>query len=117
MRLLPCDLRAKTEQRQYEKKPSPECPFHAACAVIFDFSAETFEKAAEVICPGDSMFYSNVHLKVCEGCGTLWFRAQNSGAVYCFSCEQKFRSFSRPAKRRSGRPRKHTLHVVKGGAQ
>lgn len=63
------------------------------------------------------MVYSLIYLKVCEGCGSLWLRPQNAATVYCLSCEKKFRSFSRPVKRRPGRPRMHTLHVVKGGAE
>src|ERR1700757_3286935 len=67
--------------------------------------------------PGRFMGYSRIFLKVCEGCGGLWFRAQDVATVYCFSCEKKLRGFSRPAKRRPGRPRKRCLHVVKGGGQ
>ena len=34
-----------------------------------------------------------VQLKVCEGCGCLWYRAQHQGSVYCRSCETKLREF------------------------
>ena len=65
------------------------------------------------------MVYSRVYLKICEGCGGLWFRAQDGNGVYCASCTSRLRNFSRPKKRRSGRPRMHTLLTAgaKGGAR
>jgi uncharacterized Zn finger protein (UPF0148 family) len=54
------------------------------------------------------MTYLQVFLKVCEGCGILWFRAQNSIDVYCPACAQRMRSLPpvRPSRRhpRRGRP-------------
>ena len=35
-----------------------------------------------------------VHLKVCEGCGCLWYRAQTIGSVYCRECEDKTEGLS-----------------------
>ena len=46
-----------------------------------------------------------VHLKVCEGCGCLWYRAQTQSSVYCGSCELKLRDFP-PAESRKIRGRK-----------
>jgi hypothetical protein len=47
-----------------------------------------------------------VQLKICEGCGCLWFRAQALGTVYCSECESKLRDFPSPGSRRPrGRPR------------
>ena len=37
-----------------------------------------------------------VQLKICEGCGCLWFRAQTQGTVYCRQCETKLREFPAP---------------------
>ncbi len=37
-----------------------------------------------------------VQLKICEGCGCLWFRAQAQGSVYCRECESKLRDFPSP---------------------
>lgn len=34
-----------------------------------------------------------VQLKVCEGCGCLWYRIQNQGTVYCKECEFRLRDF------------------------
>jgi len=46
-----------------------------------------------------------VHLKVCEGCGCLWYRAQTQGSVYCKECETKLRDFpSAESRKRPGRP-------------
>lgn len=46
-----------------------------------------------------------VQLKICEGCGCLWYRAQSEGSVYCRGCEQKLREFPTPeSRKRRGRP-------------
>ena len=46
-----------------------------------------------------------VHLKVCEGCGCLWFRSQGQQTVYCRECEQKLKDFPSPeSRKRRGRP-------------
>jgi len=45
-----------------------------------------------------------VHLKVCEGCGSLWYRAQSQGSVYCSRCEVKLKDFPSPeSRKRPGR--------------
>ena len=65
-----------------------------------------------------------VHLKICEGCGCLWYRAQNVGSVYCQRCVTKLRDFPSPeSRKRPGRPGQKTLArvwavaVEAGGAQ
>jgi hypothetical protein len=46
-----------------------------------------------------------VHLKVCEGCGCLWYRTQAQGSVYCKECEVKLQDFPTPeSRKRRGRP-------------
>jgi len=61
------------------------------------------------------MVYLRVNLKVCEGCGGLWFRAQGGTEVYCAGCSEKLRSFpSTRNRRRAGRPRKHTGYTFTG---
>lgn len=46
-----------------------------------------------------------VQLKVCEGCGCLWFRAQHRECVYCSGCEMRFAEFPSPETRKTrGRP-------------
>ena len=46
-----------------------------------------------------------VQLKVCEGCGCLWYRAQDYPSVYCQPCEVKLRDFPAPeTRKRRGRP-------------
>jgi hypothetical protein len=54
-----------------------------------------------------------VHLKVCEGCGCLWYRAQVEIRVYCTACHQRFMEFPTPeSRKRRGRPKKTTLPTV-----
>lgn len=56
-----------------------------------------------------------LELKVCEGCGALWLRAQNQGA-YCRSCALRLSEFPAPRGRsRAGRKRKLRLAVCEGG--
>ena len=46
-----------------------------------------------------------VHLKICEGCGCLWYRPQTQGSVYCRVCEAKLKDFPTPeSRKRRGRP-------------
>ena len=46
-----------------------------------------------------------VQLKICEGCGCLWYRAQTQGSVYCNACESKLKDFPDPESRKPrGRP-------------
>jgi hypothetical protein len=65
-----------------------------------------------------------VQLKVCEGCGCLWYRAQDHLSVYCQPCEVKLREFPAPeTRKRRGRPvrkpvmRAWTLAEAQGGAE
>ena len=48
-----------------------------------------------------------VQLKVCEGCGCLWFRSQTEENVYCRDCMTRLRDFPSPQtrKRPGRRPR------------
>lgn len=47
---------------------------------------------------GELMMYLQIFLKVCEGCGSLWFRAQDSPDVYCPSCAPRLTAIP-PSKR------------------
>jgi hypothetical protein len=60
-----------------------------------------------------------VHLKICEGCGCLWYRAQTLVSVYCKECETKLNDFPTPeSRKRRGRPgRKQQLTSVWAVAQ
>jgi hypothetical protein len=65
-----------------------------------------------------------VQLKVCEGCGCLWYRNQTHGGVYCFRCEVKLKDFPAPeTRKRKGRPGHRVLGklwavaMAAGGAQ
>jgi hypothetical protein len=64
-----------------------------------------------------------VQLKICEGCGSLFFRAQTEGDIYCRGCKAKLRDFPSPeSRKRRGRPgRKPIIKIwavaVAGGAR
>src|SRR5277367_2870304 len=59
-------------------------------------------------CLGETMTFMRVNLKVCEGCGGLWFRAQELSEVYCATCATRLRAFPAPRSRRvPGRPRRY----------
>lgn len=59
-----------------------------------------------------------VQLKVCEGCGCLWYRAQNHGSVYCQKCEVRLSDFASPeSRKRRGRPVRKPVNVVWSWAQ
>jgi hypothetical protein len=62
------------------------------------------------------MTYLRIFLKVCEGCGSLWFRTQDSPEVYCSGCSARMRSL--PQARRSRRPGRRGNHGARkaGGA-
>jgi hypothetical protein len=52
-------------------------------------------------------------LKICEGCGCLWYRAQVETRVYCAACNERFKEFPTPqSRKRRGRPRKIILPTV-----
>ena len=54
------------------------------------------------------MTYLSLTLKVCEGCGSLWLRANAGVDVYCASCKNRLKDFPDPkTRRRLGRPRIH----------
>jgi hypothetical protein len=54
-----------------------------------------------------------VQLKVCEGCGCLWYRPLDHGSVYCQRCEVKLRTFPIPdSRRRRGRPARRQVMKI-----
>ena len=51
-----------------------------------------------------------VDLKICESCGSLWYRAAGEVQVYCGSCAAKLGEFPLPrVRRRPGGRRKHAV--------
>lgn len=58
------------------------------------------------------MTYLKIQLKVCEGCGGLWFRTQGAVDVYCSSCAKKLRGFPRMMQKRRGRPCKQRSQSI-----
>jgi len=51
-----------------------------------------------------------VQLKVCEGCGCLWYRPQTQWSVYCIECETRLKDFPSPeSRKRRGRPARKPL--------
>lgn len=54
-----------------------------------------------------------VQLKICEGCGSLFFRAEAGGEIYCHGCKGKLRDFPSPeSRKRRGRPGGKTIPRV-----
>ena len=62
--------------------------------------------------------YLRIFLKVCEGCGVLWFRAQDCPEIYCPGCARKLRPVPQAKRtRRPGRRGRHRIGVLtEGGA-
>lgn len=59
-----------------------------------------------------------VQLKICEGCGCLWYRAQYEDGVYCWECEVKFKDFPKPETRKlRGRRSRKPLRQIWGVAE
>jgi hypothetical protein len=46
-----------------------------------------------------------VQLKVCEGCGCLWYRAQSHRGVYCLGCDARLKQFPTAESRRRRGPK------------
>jgi hypothetical protein len=62
---------------------------------------------------GEKVMELRIHLKVCEGCGCLWYRTHVETTVYCTSCKDRFNEFPTPqSRKRRGRPKKTTLPTV-----
>jgi hypothetical protein len=61
-----------------------------------------------------------IELKYCERCGGLFFRAHDTGLVYCASCSVRRTDWDTPvlfSKRLGGRPgRKPRITVLRGAA-
>lgn len=64
------------------------------------------------------MEYLRVQLKVCEGCGNLWYRTGNVDGVYGTCCAGKLamHAKAKPEQRRVSRRRGHGALLVKAGA-
>jgi hypothetical protein len=60
-----------------------------------------------------------MQLKVCEGCGRLWFRTGSGDGVYGSCCAGKLAEHARAAAlpRRAQRSKGHGLRIVRGGAR
>jgi hypothetical protein len=75
-------------------------------------------------CQGEAVMEVRVQLKICEGCGCLWYRDQALGSVYCKRCEVKLMEFPSPeTRKRRGRPPRQPIAriwavaVAAGGAE
>jgi hypothetical protein len=59
-----------------------------------------------------------IQLKICEGCGCLWFRALGQVNVYCHRCETKLQDHPDPlSRKRPGRARRNPLPEIWAVAQ
>jgi hypothetical protein len=62
---------------------------------------------------------SRVDLKICEGCGCLWYRSQEDKGVYCRACDTKLADFPTPeSRKRRGRPsrKQKMFHAIEAEA-
>ncbi len=63
-----------------------------------------------------------VDLKICESCGSLWYRPSGGATVYCMGCSEKLgefpspRSRTRPGGRKKQRPGAGAFLASCGGA-
>jgi hypothetical protein len=48
-----------------------------------------------------------VQLKICEGCGCLWYRPQNHCSSYCRECAVRLQDFPVDTRRQSRKPPRH----------
>jgi hypothetical protein len=54
-----------------------------------------------------------VQLKICEGCGSLFYRAEAEGTIYCHGCKDKLKEFPTPeSRKRRGRPGRKTIPKI-----
>ena len=69
--------------------------------------------------PGDMMEYLRVQLKVCEGCGNLWYRTASVDGVYGLCCAGKLalHAKAKPEQRHVSRRREHGGVLALAGAQ
>jgi hypothetical protein len=63
-----------------------------------------------------------VQLKVCEGCGCLWYRPKPVASPYCKECTVRLKDFAISTRRRRRSPRNqpmrsYTSALTCGGAQ
>ncbi len=81
---------------------NPELP----CLVLFTPRDNSYKKIRrEKTRTRRIVMELRVQLKICEGCGCLWYRAQTVGTVYCRGCEVKLKDFPSPeSRKRRGRP-------------
>ena len=65
------------------------------------------------------MEYLRVQLKVCEGCGGLWYRTQSVDTVYGKCCAGKLAQHAKaePEQRRGSRANRHRATKANGGAR
>src|ERR1700733_10503451 len=96
--------------RQHEERLSPSLPPAAPGSRRSPGDCFVLEKIT---------MYLRLVLKVCEGCGILWFRSQDCLDVYCSACAVRMRELPRPSalRRRGWRRRPSSqAHAAGGGA-
>ena len=95
---------ATVKRRQQNPERGCLAPFNPP-----DRRQET-ERAGESDYLGKSVMEVCVQLKICEGCGCLWYRAQTSGTVYCTRCKTELEKYPSPeSRKRRGRPATETI--------
>jgi hypothetical protein len=62
------------------------------------------------------MNYLRMDIKVCEGCGALWLRAQTADGIYCKTCRARLSALpAAKGRRRPLGPRKPRLAALANG--
>ena len=60
------------------------------------------------------MNHLRLELKVCEGCGALWLRAETASGVHCTRCIRTLREFPPVRKRRTTPSGVSAQHATSG---
>ncbi len=106
----------KTEQESTGGSPpsgheKPEMP----CLVLFTPPKTQLHRtsARDEAKNGESVMELRVQLKICEGCGCLWYRPLAYRSVYCRECRARLREFPSPdSRKRRGRPPRGVLSRI-----
>ncbi len=75
---------------------------------------EKFAPASPFSMKGLLAMHILVDLKVCEACGSLWYRASGGVIVYCTSCALKLGEFPKPRTRRRPGGRRKKMSTASG---
>ena len=64
------------------------CNFHFMGRQLSPYAVKLSPYASTHNIYGESVMELRVQIKVCEGCGCLWYRVQTQETVYCRECAE-----------------------------